>query len=75
MAADVGENGQYPLQGVVLCCTSIAPDQRDTLCAAAREMGAVTKLDLTADVTHLIVGAIDTPKYTTAYNLCIYIHD
>jgi hypothetical protein len=26
-------------------------------------MGAVTKLDLTADVTHLIVGSITTPKY------------
>lgn len=26
-------------------------------------MGAVTKLDLTSDVTHLIVGNIDTPKY------------
>lgn len=26
-------------------------------------MGAIHKLDLTADVTHLIVGAITTPKY------------
>jgi NAD-dependent DNA ligase len=26
-------------------------------------MGALTKLDLTADVTHLIVGSITTPKY------------
>lgn len=26
-------------------------------------MGAVHKLDLTSDVTHLIVGSIDTPKY------------
>jgi hypothetical protein len=26
-------------------------------------MGAVTKLDLTAEVTHLIVGSITTPKY------------
>lgn len=29
----------------------------------ATEMGAITKLDLTSDVTHLIVGNIDTPKY------------
>jgi len=29
----------------------------------AQEMGAVHKLDLTSDVTHLIVGNIDTPKY------------
>ena len=26
-------------------------------------MGAVHKLDLTSDVTHLIVGELDTPKY------------
>ena len=26
-------------------------------------MGAAHKLDLTSDVTHLIVGNIDTPKY------------
>lgn len=26
-------------------------------------MGAVSKLDLTSDVTHLIVGNTDTPKY------------
>lgn len=26
-------------------------------------MGGVHKLDLTSDVTHLIVGEVDTPKY------------
>ena len=26
-------------------------------------MGAVHKLDLTSDVTHLVVGETDTPKY------------
>ena len=26
-------------------------------------MGAIHKFDLTSDVTHLIVGDIDTPKY------------
>ena len=26
-------------------------------------MGASSKLDLTSDVTHLIVGDVDTPKY------------
>lgn len=26
-------------------------------------MGAIHKYDLTSDVTHLIVGSIDTPKY------------
>lgn len=31
--------------------------------ASAEEMGATHKLDLTSDVTHLIVGNIATPKY------------
>ena len=30
---------------------------------AAIQMGAIHKLDLTSDVTHLIVGSITTPKY------------
>lgn len=30
---------------------------------AATEMGAVHKLDLTSDVTHLLVGNVRTPKY------------
>lgn len=29
----------------------------------ASQMGAVNKYDLTSDVTHLIVGDSDTPKY------------
>lgn len=29
----------------------------------AKEMGAVHRFDLTLDVTHLIVGEYDTPKY------------
>ena len=33
------------------------------LSAIAAEMGATSKLDLTSDVTHLIVGEVDTPKY------------
>lgn len=82
-ADEVPERDQRPLLGVVLCCTSIAPEQRvcastcrrrskqwsgtdslqDHIAAAAREMGAITKLDLTSDVTHLIVGDTDTAKY------------
>lgn len=33
------------------------------MAAVAQQMGATHKLDLTSDVTHLIVGSIDTPKY------------
>ena len=37
-------------------------EQRE-LAAIAEGMGAVHKFDLTSDVTHLIVGDTDTPKY------------
>lgn len=33
------------------------------MAAIAQQMGATHKLDLTSDVTHLIVGNVDTPKY------------
>ncbi|MCJ1377058.1 hypothetical protein MMC17_000148 [Xylographa soralifera] len=46
-----------------MCCTSIPPEQRSDLAFVASQMGAVHKLDLTSDVTHLIVGDTDTPKY------------
>ncbi|KAL9035430.1 MAG: hypothetical protein Q9214_006585 [Letrouitia sp. 1 TL-2023] len=63
--ADHADNdgGQAPLDGVILCCTSIAPEKRSELASTASQMGAQHKLDLTSDVTHLIVGDADTPKY------------
>ena len=33
------------------------------MAAIAEQMGAIHKLDLTSDVTHLIVGNVNTPKY------------
>lgn len=54
---------ERPLAGLVLCCTSIPPDARHALSASAMQMGADHKYDLTSDVTHLIVGNIDTQKY------------
>ncbi|KAK7562264.1 BRCT domain-containing protein, partial [Phyllosticta citricarpa] len=54
---------QYPLAGVILCCTSITTERRDELAKWAIEMGAAYKLDLTSDVTHLVIGHVDTPKY------------
>ncbi|CAO2655228.1 Nn.00g102920.m01.CDS01 [Neocucurbitaria sp. VM-36] len=54
---------QLPLAGAVLCCTSIAPEQRAQLGAIGAHMGATIKLDLTSDVTHLIVGSTDSAKY------------
>ncbi|SMR47402.1 unnamed protein product [Zymoseptoria tritici ST99CH_3D1] len=65
MAQDTekSDNGSLPLKGVVLCCTSLAQEVRTSLAEAAVSMGAVHKLDLTSDVTHLIVGSITTPKY------------
>ena len=57
------DNTHLPLLGVILCCTSIPPEQRSNFAACAEQMGAVHKFDLTSDVTHLIVGDTDTPKY------------
>ncbi|KAM3423198.1 hypothetical protein BST61_g648 [Cercospora zeina] len=54
---------QLPLQDVVLCCTSLAQDVRTRVADMAMQMGATHKLDLTSEVTHLLVGSIATPKY------------
>ncbi|MCJ1478849.1 hypothetical protein MMC13_007533 [Lambiella insularis] len=64
MAEDADlSRSQRPLAAVVMCCTSIPPEQRSDLALVAAQMGAIHHLDLTSDVTHLIVGAVDTPKY------------
>lgn len=52
-----------PLLGAVICCTSIAPEDRTSLAEYAELMGAEHKLDLTSDVTHLLVGNTDSEKY------------
>ncbi|EMC98086.1 hypothetical protein BAUCODRAFT_412588 [Baudoinia panamericana UAMH 10762] len=56
-------NDQFPLRGVVLCCTSLLQDVRTRLTHTATELGAVVELDLTKNCTHLIVGSVSTPKY------------
>ncbi|KAF2838106.1 hypothetical protein M501DRAFT_992978 [Patellaria atrata CBS 101060] len=60
---DIDVLAQQPLAGVIMCCTSISPEERSQLADVAIQMGATHKYDLTSDVTHLIVGSIDTPKY------------
>lgn len=52
-----------PLRGVVICCTSIPDEKRTAIALHAEQMGAIHHLDLTRDVTHLIVGSYDTLKY------------
>ncbi|KAI1435133.1 hypothetical protein GGR50DRAFT_658680 [Xylaria sp. CBS 124048] len=52
-----------PFRGVVLCCTNIEADQRSEIAQRISDMGGVHKYDLTLDVTHLIVGDYNTPKY------------
>ncbi|KAL3474143.1 BRCT domain-containing protein [Aspergillus californicus] len=63
MAGIAISNKEHPLAGVVLCFTSILPEQRTELATIASQMGASNKYDLTSDVTHLIVGDTNTPKY------------
>ncbi|KAG9252844.1 BRCT domain-containing protein [Emericellopsis atlantica] len=63
------EDGQFtvdpaaPLKGVFVCCTSIPPEHRQEIDQKVVDLGGVHKYDLTPDVTHLIVGDYDTPKY------------
>ncbi|POS84026.1 hypothetical protein EPUL_005711, partial [Erysiphe pulchra] len=52
-----------PLKGVVICCTSIPDEKRTAIALYAEQMGALHHLDLTRDVTHLIIGSYDTLKY------------
>ncbi|KAK5085621.1 protein kinase activating protein dpb11 [Lithohypha guttulata] len=54
---------EKPLLGALFCCTSIAPEDRSHLAEWAEELGADHSLDLTSDVTHLLVGATDSDKY------------
>lgn len=56
-------SAEKPLQGAHLCCTSIPPESRSQLAEWAQEMGADHTLDLTSDVTHLLVGDTDSAKY------------
>ncbi|OQU94298.1 twin BRCT domain-containing protein isoform 4 [Cladophialophora immunda] len=56
-------SAEQPLQGVMMCFTSIGPEDRSRYADIAMQMGAEHKLDLTSDTTHLIVGSTDTLKY------------
>ncbi|KAI0166207.1 hypothetical protein GGR57DRAFT_445856 [Xylariaceae sp. FL1272] len=52
-----------PFEGLVLCCTSIEADLRNEIAQRTADLGGVHKYDLTPDVTHLLVGDYNTPKY------------
>ncbi|KAI1809820.1 hypothetical protein GGS20DRAFT_252612 [Poronia punctata] len=52
-----------PFHGHVLCCTSIEADQRTEIAQRTADMGGIHRYDLTPDVTHLVVGDYNTPKY------------
>ncbi|KAF4453312.1 hypothetical protein F53441_3975, partial [Fusarium austroafricanum] len=60
---DIQIDPAEPLKGIVVCCTSIPAEHRTSIAAKVAELGGVHKYDLTPDVTHLIVGDYDTPKY------------
>ncbi|KAM0430976.1 hypothetical protein ACHAPT_005610 [Fusarium lateritium] len=60
---DVHIDPAEPLKAIIVCCTSIPAEHRTTIAGKVAELGGVHKYDLTPDVTHLIVGDYDTPKY------------
>lgn len=51
----------------LLCCpllpTNTSLRAQTDLATIACQMGATHKFDLTSDVTHLLVGEVNTPKY------------
>ena len=49
----------HPWPTIILTFCSL----KSSLSTMASQMGASHKLDLTSDVTHLLVGDVDTPKY------------
>ena len=54
------------LEALIILCPDLGLTitfEQEQLTGSAKEMGATIKLDLTSDVTHLIVGGINTPKY------------
>ncbi|OLL21836.1 S-M checkpoint control protein rad4 [Neolecta irregularis DAH-3] len=59
---EVSKSSQ-PLIGVMLCCTAIPQEIRNSMFKQAVQMGAKYTNDLTIEVTHLIVGDFNTPKY------------
>ncbi|KAL5585150.1 hypothetical protein FOVSG1_014539 [Fusarium oxysporum f. sp. vasinfectum] len=60
---DIQIDPAEPLKGIVVCCTSIPAEHRTSIASKVAELGGIHKYDLTPDVTHLIVGDYDTPKY------------
>ncbi|KAL7920693.1 BRCT domain-containing protein [Trichoderma austrokoningii] len=58
-----GIDPSAPFKGVIVCCTDIPPDQRTDIAQKVVELGGVHKYDLMQDVTHLVVGGYNTPKY------------
>ncbi|KAJ5279640.1 hypothetical protein N7478_005012 [Penicillium angulare] len=54
---------EHPLAGAVICFTAVQLEKKTRLLNVAKEMGASERPDLTNEVTHLFVGATDSPKY------------
>ncbi|EPX74682.1 BRCT domain-containing protein Rad4 [Schizosaccharomyces octosporus yFS286] len=59
-------SSRKPLKGFVICCTNIELNKRTEISTKAIKLGATYKSDLTKDVTHLVAGDFDTPKYKFA---------
>ncbi|KKF94216.1 S-M checkpoint control protein rad4 [Ceratocystis platani] len=58
-----GSEPSNPLTGVTVCCTSLPVCERETVALAVQQLGGEHIYDLTPEVTHLLVGKYDTPKY------------
>ncbi|CAN6606771.1 hypothetical protein TRVA0_003S01970 [Trichomonascus vanleenenianus] len=54
------------LAGKVICCTQVEPEIRDKIYHVVETLGGVFSQHLSEDVTHLVVGGRNTPKYQFA---------
>ncbi|CAD6443915.1 ef129d1f-124e-4c31-b5f6-0ba0fdc66998 [Sclerotinia trifoliorum] len=61
--AATGDTTSQPLKGIIVCCTNVSDEKRAELNAQAKQMGASVQADLGVEVTHLVVGHWDSPKY------------
>jgi len=70
-ARDVGGFFSLALFGCDICMTNIPKENRETLMRKAMRMGAKISPNMTPQVTHLVVGEVNSKKYIVASELKI----
>ncbi|GJJ68352.1 topoisomerase (DNA) II binding protein 1 [Entomortierella parvispora] len=66
-------NPLLPLQGCIISYTGFSVAEREVVNTKVRAMGGEINVDLTEDVTHLLVAKVGSQKYKVAYTLGIAV--